>query len=135
MGLNTTYKATLKAGKYPISVISFREVSNDQGGYTEVTFGLPDRIIKQAYFGDRMVDGKQKNGNESYMARALKAQCGMDDVECSLLDILNKAKETTTLFGVVSYSSEYGMNLAFHEKVTPASVTKTDGAVGFEDAI
>lgn len=100
--LNTTIKASLPAGEYPVSLISYKEVENSNGGYIELTLALPDRTMKQNFFPS----------NLDYLGKTLRAQLNIQE-EKSLEDILELAM-TKDLFAVISYN-EYGMNLAFHK--------------------
>lgn len=126
--LNTVSKKVLTAGKYAFNLISYREVTNDKGGYIELTLELPDRFIKQNLFPENKAENKR--GTLNYFMGAIKRQMKVEDKEMELVDILELAKsqKKDALFCVISYSDDYGMNVAFHEKQSVST------EVGFEDA-
>lgn len=99
--LKQTIKAALPAGEYPVSLISYKEVENSNGGYVELTLALPDRTLKQNFFPS----------NLDYLGKKLSAQLNIKEAK-PLEDILEEAL-TKDLFAVISYN-DYGMNLAFH---------------------
>lgn len=106
--LNTKIKARLLPGKYPIHINSYKEFENEQGGYVQISVSLPDRDILQNFFPS----------NLNYLGKSLRTQMGLaEDEEHDLVDILDQAMNSDKLFAVISYN-DYGMNLAFHEKVT-----------------
>ena len=108
--LNTEIKPKLPAGEYTVSLITFKEVTNEKGGYIELKLDLPDRIITQNFFPTQL----------SYLGSTLAEQLELRDQKRSLSEILDIAKGKK-LFAIISYN-EYGMNLAFHKPAAP----KTD---------
>lgn len=104
--LKTHIKPRLNPGKYPISLVSYKEMENDKGGYVEVTLSFPDRVMRQNFFPS----------NIEYLGKTLRTQMGMEE-GADLDEILEAAKNSDKpLFAVVSYG-EYGLNIAFHETV------------------
>ena len=102
MLLETTIKKRLNPGEYEIQIQKYREVTNTQGGYIELTIELPDRTIRQNFF----------KSNLDYLGKSLRDQLGID-ADMNLKEILDKAVGKK-LFGIISYN-EYGLNLAFHK--------------------
>jgi len=112
--LDTVIKPRLVAGKYPIRLIEFKSVANDNGGYVQLTLAMPDRVINQNFFPS----------NLDYLGKTLKDQIGKADQEMKLVEVLTEAKGKD-LFCVVSYN-EYGLNVAFHEQTSPVAKTKEE---------
>ena len=108
--LNTEIKPKLPAGEYPVSLITFKEVQNERGGYVELKLDMPDRIITQNFFPTQL----------GYLGSTLAEQLGLRDQKRSLNEVLEIARGKQ-LFAIISYN-EYGMNLAFHKPAAP----KTD---------
>lgn len=112
--LKTVIKPKLPAGEYPVSIVTFREVTNPQGGYVELTLNMPDRIIKQNFFPSQL----------SYLGSTLAEQLQIRDAEHDIDEILTLAKGKQ-LFAIVSYN-EYGMNFAFHRQTAPEMKLEVD---------
>lgn len=111
--LKTTIKPKLPAGEYPVQIVSFREVSNDKGGYIELTINMPDRIIKQNFFPSQI----------NYLGSTVGDQLGLREDQHDVGEILELARGKQ-LFAMISYN-DYGMNLAFH-KQAPAKTDEVD---------
>lgn len=94
-------------GKYEANVKSFKEVENDNGGYVEVIFTLPDREYTYIMFPSQV----------NYVVSALRRQFEMQDKETTLEKMLEKAK-TTKINIWISYNPTVGRNnVAFHEPI------------------
>lgn len=102
--LSTTIKKRLTAGKYPMTIKSFKEFENDKGGYLQLVLSLPDREIKQNFFPS----------NLSYLGKNLRDQLDLENEDMDLQEIL-EASVNQEIFGIVSYN-EYGLNIALHEQ-------------------
>lgn len=114
--LDTVIKPRLLPGKYPIRLIDYKPVANDNGGYVQLTLAMPDRIINQNFFPS----------NLDYLGKTLKDQIGKGDQELKLSEVLDEAKGKD-LFCVVSYN-EYGLNVAFHEQTSAVAKSKEEVA-------
>lgn len=115
--LKTVIKPKLPAGEYPVQIVSFREVTNDKGGYIELTLNMPDRIIKQNFFPTQI----------AYLGSTIGEQLGLREDQHEVEEILEIAKGKQ-LFVMVSYN-DYGLNVAFHK---PTAVTAKSDEVDFK---
>ena len=112
------------SGERKAKVKSYREVTNDQGGYLEIVLNLGDREFKYNLFpGTGATEGAQIN----YFSGALRKQLGIEG-SVTVEEILEVAKEKE--FKVwFSYSNEYNrLNVAFHQAATheAADLTKVE---------
>lgn len=92
-------------GKYETKVKSFKEVTNDKGGYIETILELPDREYKYIIFPTQV----------EYVTSALRSQFDMRNEVVTLGDMLTKA-QTTPINVWFNYNQDIGrMNVALHE--------------------
>lgn len=105
--LNTTVLPAL-SGMHEACIKSFKEVTNDKGGYIEVIFKLEDRDYTYCIFPTQV----------EYVASALRNQFGLQAEVVTLGQLLNKAtKEPVKIW--FSWNENIGrMNVAFHEART-----------------
>lgn len=105
--LKTTVLPTL-TGMHEACIKSFREVTNDKGGYVEVIFKLEDRDYTYCMFPTQV----------EYVASALRNQLGHQDEVVTLEQLLQEG--TTTPIKIwFKYNENIGrMNVAFHEART-----------------
>lgn len=102
--LNTKVLPTL-TGMREARIKSFKEISNDKGGYVETILILPDREYKYCIFPSQV----------EYVTSALRNQLGLQDKEVTLADVLEAAKETNIKVWF-AYNIDFNrMNVAFHE--------------------
>ena len=107
------------SGKQEAVVKSYREVSNDKGGYLEVIFKLQDRDYTLNVFPGK---GETANRQINYIGGAIRKQLGKANETLSLTQILELAKKTPINIWF-SYSQEFErMNVNFHEPVNIGSV-------------
>ena len=100
--LNTKVLPRLE-GEYEVTIKSYKEIENTQGGYVEAVLQLPDREYKYCIFPTQV----------DYVASCLRNQYQIEG-ETTLGEMLDKA--TKTPFRVwFSYNSDYNrMNVALH---------------------
>ena len=100
--LNTKVLPRLE-GEYEVTIKSYKEIENTQGGYIETVLQLPDREYKYCIFPTQV----------DYVASCLRNQYAVEG-ETTLGEMLEKA--TKTPFKVwFSYNEDYGrMNVALH---------------------
>lgn len=92
-------------GKYETKVKSFKEVTNDKGGYIETILELPDREYKYIIFPTQV----------EYVTSALRSQFDMRNETVTLGDMLTKA-QTTPINVWFNYNQDIGrMNVSLHE--------------------
>ena len=93
-------------GEYIVRVKSYKEITNDKGGYVQIVLQLPDREFTYNLFPSSI----------EYVARNLRNQFGIED-ETTLGELLETA--TKTDFKVwISYNQEYNsMNVSFHNNM------------------
>lgn len=102
--LNTKVLPTL-TGMREARIKSFKEISNDKGGYVETVLTLPDREYKYCIFPSQV----------EYVTSALRNQLGLQDKEVTLAEVL-KAAQKTTIKVWFAYNSDFNrMNVALHE--------------------
>ena len=100
--LNTKVLPRLE-GEYEVTIKSYKEITNAQGGYIETVLQLPDREYKYCIFPTQV----------EYVASCLRNQYEVEG-ETTLGAMLEKA--TKTPFKVwFSYNQDYNrMNVALH---------------------
>lgn len=104
--LDAVVVGKLPAGKYSISVVDVdtSNLNNGKGGYIKVTYQFPNRLLSVCYF----------DNNFSYFQNNLDLQLNGKGTK-TLRELIELAKKPNALFGVVSYSEEFGFNLALHQ--------------------
>ena len=103
--LNTEVLPKLE-GRYDVTVKSYKEITNKQGGYVSILFQFPDREYNFCLFPKRI----------DYLASCLRNQFGIEE-KVTLKQLLDRAK-TESISVWIEWSLEYGSyNLAFHESI------------------
>jgi hypothetical protein len=103
--LNTEVLPKLE-GHYEVTVKSYKEISNKQGGYVSIVLQFPDREYNFCLFPKRV----------DYLASCLRNQFGITE-KVTLKELLDRAKtEAVNIW--IDWSEEYNSyNIAFHESV------------------
>jgi hypothetical protein len=102
--LNTKVLPTL-TGMREARIKSFKEETNDKGGYVRVVLQLSDREYQYCIFPKQV----------EYVTSALRSQLELQDKEVTLADVLEAAKETDIKVWF-AYNTDFNrMNVAFHE--------------------
>lgn len=114
MSLLDTVVLPALSGKYEAKVKDFAEITNQNGGYVQVTLQLPDREIKYVIFPGK---GDAKGRQINYVVSTLAKQFALDKQSNTLKNILEYGKEHA--FNIwVSYNQTYNsINISFHEPV------------------
>jgi hypothetical protein len=112
--LETRVLPTLK-GKYEAKVKSYKEITNEKGGYIEVIFALKDREYKYCIFPSQL----------EYVTSALRNQFDMRDKTVTLADMLKLATKKSINVWFSWNPDIQKMNVALHEP----SVSKSEEAV------
>lgn len=111
-------------GEKQAKVESYKEVTNEKGGYVEVNLQLDDRIYPYIIFpGKESTKDRQLN----YFVSCLRNQWNLDQA-MSLKEVLEYGK--THEFSVYfSYNTLYNrMNVEFHEAQPEISLSDIEGA-------
>ena len=94
---------------YEAHISSFKEISNDKGGYIEIKFTLPDREYTYCVFPTQI----------DYVTSTLRNQIEQPELD-NLGDVLKYiTKNNCTINVWFSYNQDYGrMNVALHQPAT-----------------